>query len=92
MKLFFCSCISDSIPWSVALQDHSVLSSLVVDLVLLALFTTQHSLLAWPPVKQRLQSVLGVLTRTAYCFTTALALQVLVSHLHLPFKKVFHHD
>lgn len=92
MKPLFFSCISDSIPWSVALQDHSVLSSLVVDLVLLALFTTQHSLLAWPPVKQRLQSVLGVLTRAAYCFTTALALQVLISNLHLPFKKIFHHD
>lgn len=63
-------------PWSEALQDRSVLSSLVVDLGLLTLFTAQHSLLAWSPVKQGLQAVLGVLTRTAYCFTTALALQV----------------
>ncbi|XP_070703101.1 nurim isoform X1 [Pempheris klunzingeri] len=68
----------DSIPWSVALQDSSVLRSLVVDLGLLALFTTQHSLLAWSPVKQALQSVLGALNRTAYCFTTALALQILM--------------
>ncbi|CAF91038.1 unnamed protein product, partial [Tetraodon nigroviridis] len=68
----------DSIQWSEALQDRTVLSSLVVDLLLLALFTTQHSLLAWSPVKQTLQSVLGVLTRTAYCFSTALALQVLI--------------
>lgn len=59
-----------------ALQDGSVLRSLVVDVGLLALFTTQHSLLAWSPVKQALQAVLGVLNRTAYCFTTALALQV----------------
>lgn len=59
-----------------ALQDSSVLGSLVVDLGLLALFITQHSLLAWSPVKQALQSVLGALNRTAYCFTTVLALQV----------------
>lgn len=81
--------MKDSIPWSVALQDRSVFRSLVVDLVLLALFITQHSLLAWSPVKQTLQSVLGVLSRTAYCFTTALALQVLVSKIHLPFKCFF---
>lgn len=81
--------MKDSVPWSVALQDRSVFRSLVVDLVLLALFITQHSLLAWSPVKQTLQSVLGVLSRTAYCFTTALALQVLVSKIHLPFKCFF---
>ncbi|XP_056153994.1 nurim [Lampris incognitus] len=68
----------DFIPWSVALHDSSVLRSLGVDLGLLALFTTQHSLLAWPPVKQACQSVLGVLNRAAYCFTTALALQILM--------------
>ncbi|KAM4630538.1 nurim [Polymixia lowei] len=68
----------DSIPWSVALRDSSVLRSLGVDLGLLALFTTQHSLLAWPPVKQACQSVLGVLNRAAYCFTTAMALQILM--------------
>lgn len=90
MKPFFFSCMKDSIPWSVALQDRSVLSSLVGDLVLLALFITQHSLLAWSPVKQTLQSVLGVLTRTAYCFTTALTLQVeqLTSQILLPFKNI----
>ncbi|XP_022603100.1 nurim [Seriola dumerili] len=70
----------DSIPWSVALQDSSVLRSLVVDLGLLALFTTQHSLLSWSPVKQALQSVLGALNRTAYCFTTALALQIMMRY------------
>ncbi|XP_049458360.1 nurim [Epinephelus fuscoguttatus] len=70
----------DSIPWSVALQDSSVLRSLAVDLGLLALFITQHSLLAWSPVKQALQSVLGSLNRTAYCFTTALALQILMRY------------
>ncbi|XP_034747178.1 nurim [Etheostoma cragini] len=70
----------DSIPWSVALQDSSVLGSLVVDLGLLAFFITQHSLLAWSPVKQALQSVLGALNRTAYCFTTVLALQILMRY------------
>ncbi|KAM7373391.1 hypothetical protein PAMP_008243 [Pampus punctatissimus] len=64
----------------VALQDSSVIKSLVVDLGLLALFTAQHSLLAWSPVKQACQSVLGVLNRTAYCFTTALALQILMRY------------
>ncbi|TNM93355.1 hypothetical protein fugu_018757 [Takifugu bimaculatus] len=70
----------DSVPWSVALQDRSVLSSLLMDVVLLALFTAQHSLLAWSPVKHTLRSVLGVLARAAYCFTTALALQVLIRY------------
>ncbi|KAM6974254.1 nurim [Tautogolabrus adspersus] len=70
----------DSIPWPEALQDSSVLWSLVVDVGLLALFTTQHSLLAWSPVKQALQSVLGALNRTAYCFTTALTLQILMRY------------
>ncbi|XP_071383615.1 nurim [Centroberyx affinis] len=68
----------DSVPWSAALRDGSVLRAVGVDLGLLALFTTQHSLLAWPPVKQACQSVLGVLNRAAYCFTTALALQILM--------------
>ncbi|XP_068189605.1 nurim [Antennarius striatus] len=70
----------DSVPWSVALRDRSVLGSLLVDLGLLLLFITQHSLLAWSPVKRALQSVLGVLHRTAYCFTTGLALQVLMRY------------
>ncbi|XP_035039617.1 nurim [Hippoglossus stenolepis] len=74
------SLCQDSIPWAEALQDGSVLWSLVVDVGLLALFTTQHSLLAWAPVKQALQSVLGALNRTAYCFTTALALQILMRY------------
>ncbi|XP_017277543.1 nurim [Kryptolebias marmoratus] len=70
----------DSTPWSVALRDPSVLWSLAVDLGLLALFTAQHSLLARTPVRQLLQSALGVLSRTAYCFTTALALQILMRY------------
>lgn len=74
-----------------ALQDRSVLGSLVGDLVLLVLFTTQHSLLAWSPVKRTLQSLLGVLSRTAYCFTTALALQVEqpTFRILLPFLNMF---
>ncbi|KAM3858172.1 nurim [Diretmus argenteus] len=70
----------DSVPWSVALRDTSVLRSVVVDVGLLALFTAQHSLLAWSPVKQVCQSVLGVLNRAAYCFTTALALQIMMQY------------
>ncbi|XP_029587163.1 nurim [Salmo trutta] len=70
----------DSVPWSVALRDSSVLKSVVVDLGLLALFTVQHSLLAWAPVKQACQSVLGVLNRAMYCSTTALALQILMHY------------
>ncbi|XP_054620330.1 nurim [Dunckerocampus dactyliophorus] len=70
----------DSIPWSAALQDSTVLKSLVVDVALLALFTLQHSLLAWAPVKQACQSVLGSLNRMTYCFTTALALQILMNY------------
>lgn len=59
-----------------ALRDSSVVWSLIVDLSLLALFTAQHSILAWSPVKRTLQSMFGVLSRTVYSFTTALALQV----------------
>ncbi|XP_038822703.1 nurim [Salvelinus namaycush] len=70
----------DSVPWSVALRDSSVLKSVVVDLGLLALFIVQHSLLAWAPVKQACQSVLGVLNRAMYCSTTALALQILMHY------------
>lgn len=68
----------DLIPWSVALQKSSVLRCLLVDLGLLALFTLQHSVLAWSPVKQVCEAALGALNRTAYCFTTALVLQVLM--------------
>ncbi|XP_076862344.1 nurim [Brachyhypopomus gauderio] len=68
----------DAVPWSVALRDNVVLKALGVDLALLALFSAQHSLLAWTPVKRVSQSVLGVLNRAMYCFTTALALQVLM--------------
>ncbi|XP_008329434.2 nurim [Cynoglossus semilaevis] len=68
----------DSIPWSAALQDASVLRSVAVDVALLGLFIVQHSLLAWSPVKKVLQSALGSLNRTFYCFTTALALQILM--------------
>ncbi|KAI4872651.1 hypothetical protein NFI96_028945, partial [Prochilodus magdalenae] len=68
----------DAVPWSVALRDSDILRALGVDLVLLALFSVQHSLLAWGPVKRACQSALGVLNRAMYCFTTALALQVLM--------------
>ncbi|KAL0962511.1 hypothetical protein UPYG_G00340960 [Umbra pygmaea] len=70
----------DSVPWSFALRDSSVIKSLVVDVGLLAIFIVQHSLLAWAPVKQACQSVLGVLNRAMYCFTTALALQILMQY------------
>ncbi|XP_036433824.1 nurim [Colossoma macropomum] len=68
----------DAVPWSVALRDSEVLRALGVDLALLALFSVQHSLLAWAPVKKACQSALGVLNRAMYCSTTALALQVLM--------------
>ncbi|XP_061111085.1 nurim [Conger conger] len=68
----------DSVSWSEALRDSSVLRAAAVDLGLLALFAAQHSLLAWDPVKRACLSVLGVLNRTAYCAATALALQVLM--------------
>lgn len=66
----------DSVSWSTALRDESVLRAAGVDLALVALFAAQHSLLAWAPVKQALQSVFGVLNRAVYCTSTALALQV----------------
>ncbi|XP_048849562.1 nurim [Brienomyrus brachyistius] len=68
----------DSVSWSTALRDGSVLRAAGVDLALVALFAAQHSLLAWAPVKQALQSVFGVLNRAVYCTSTALALQVLM--------------
>ncbi|XP_010898752.1 nurim [Esox lucius] len=74
------SLCQDSVPWSVALWDSSVLNAVVVDMGLLALFVVQHSLLARAPIKQVCQSVLGVLNRAMYCFTTALTLQILMQY------------
>ncbi|KAF5883635.1 nurim, partial [Clarias magur] len=71
---------NDAAWWSVSLRDAAVLKALAVDLLLLVLFSVQHSLLAWTPVKHLCQSVLGVLNRAAYCFTTALALQLLMRY------------
>ncbi|KTF89563.1 hypothetical protein cypCar_00042795 [Cyprinus carpio] len=51
-----------------------------VDVFLLVLFSVQHSLLAWTPVKQVCQNVFGVLFRSVYCFTTAAALQILMHY------------
>ncbi|TRY82240.1 hypothetical protein DNTS_009359 [Danionella cerebrum] len=68
----------DSRSWSDALSDRSVLSSLSLDLLLLLLFSFQHSFLAWAPVKRMSLRVFGVLNRSFYCFTTAAALQVLM--------------
>ena len=73
---------TDSVPWSVALRDSSVLWSVCVDVGLLVFFTAQHSLLAWLPVKQACQDVLGVLNRTVYCSSTALTLQVTHTHTY----------
>ncbi|XP_039546966.1 nurim-like isoform X2 [Pimephales promelas] len=70
--------IEDSVPWSVALRDGVVLKAVAVDVFLLVLFSFQHSVLAWAPVKSVCQRVFGVLSRTVYCFTTAAALQLLM--------------
>ncbi|KAL1254923.1 hypothetical protein QQF64_012984 [Cirrhinus molitorella] len=72
----------DSVPWSVALRDGVVLKAVAVDVFLLVLFSLQHSLLAWAPVKSVCQNVFGVLSRTVYCFTTAAALQILMHYWH----------
>ncbi|TUP51214.1 Cathepsin S [Bagarius yarrelli] len=42
----------DAVWWSVALRDAPVLKCLSVDLFLLLMFSVQHSLLAWTPVKR----------------------------------------
>ncbi|CAL8292608.1 unnamed protein product [Merluccius merluccius] len=68
----------DDVSWRDALGDGAVLGPLAVDAGLLALFVAQHSLLAWAPVKRVYQSCLGVLSRAAYCSSTALALQILM--------------
>ncbi|XP_062854230.1 nurim [Trichomycterus rosablanca] len=70
----------DGVTWSAALRDPAVLRALAVDVSLLLVFSLQHSVLAWAPIKSALQSVLGVLNRAAYCFTTALALQALMHY------------
>ncbi|XP_028820295.1 nurim-like [Denticeps clupeoides] len=68
----------DSVSWSLVLRDVSVLKALCVDVGLLGLFTVQHSLLAWSPVKQACGSVLGSLNRAVYCAATAATLQLLM--------------
>uniref|UniRef100_A0A672LSE2 Nurim n=1 Tax=Sinocyclocheilus grahami TaxID=75366 RepID=A0A672LSE2_SINGR len=77
----FCLCfLSDSVAWSVALRDGVVLKAVAVDVLLLVLFSLQHSLLARTPVKRVCQNVFGVLSRSVYCFTTAVALQILMHY------------
>ncbi|XP_030203324.1 nurim [Gadus morhua] len=68
----------DKVAWTEALSDGAVLGALALDAGLLALFVAQHSLLAWAPVKQVYQAGLGVLSRAAYCCSTAVALQILM--------------
>ncbi|CAL9691701.1 unnamed protein product [Knipowitschia caucasica] len=68
----------DSVAWSSALCDPRVLGSLLGDLCLVGLFALQHSVLAWTPVKQVCERSLGAMSRSVYCFTTALTLQVLM--------------
>ncbi|KAK7124199.1 hypothetical protein R3I94_018533 [Phoxinus phoxinus] len=68
----------DSVPWSVALRDGVVLKAVAVDVLLLVLFSLQHSVLARAPVKRVCESVFGVLSRSVYCFSTAAALQMLM--------------
>ncbi|KAM9323907.1 nurim [Gastrophryne carolinensis] len=66
--------------WSDAIRDPHFLRSLAIDLALLFLFVLQHSLMAWPAVKEGVTRVFGVLQRSIYILCTALSLQILMRY------------
>lgn len=66
--------------WSDAGRDAAFLRSLGLDVALLILFVLQHSLMAWPAVKDTVAKVFGVLQRSVYILCTAVSLQVLMRY------------
>ncbi|XP_073438265.1 nurim [Dendrobates tinctorius] len=66
--------------WRDAVGDSSFLRSLGLNVALLILFVIQHSLMAWPTVKEAVVKVFGVLQRSVYILCTAASLQILMRY------------
>ncbi|KAG9466703.1 hypothetical protein GDO78_016241 [Eleutherodactylus coqui] len=66
--------------WSDAGRDVAFLRSLGINVALLLLFVVQHSLMAWPAVKDTVVKVFGVLQRSVYILCTAVSLQILMRY------------
>ncbi|PIO29316.1 hypothetical protein AB205_0083520 [Aquarana catesbeiana] len=62
--------------WKDAIGDSEFLRSLGINLALLLVFVFQHSLMAWPLLKEGVTRVFGVLQRSVYILCTAVSLQV----------------
>lgn len=70
------------VSWREAVGDAAFLRSLGIDVALLVLFVLQHSLMAWPAVKDIVVKVFGVLQRSVYILCTAASLQVMMRCWH----------
>ncbi|XP_040287238.1 nurim [Bufo bufo] len=68
------------VPWGEAVGDAAFLRSLGINVALLVLFVLQHSLMAWPVVKDIVVKMFGVLQRSVYILCTALSLQILMRY------------
>ncbi|XP_073532564.1 nurim [Phyllobates terribilis] len=66
--------------WRDAVGDASFLRSLGINVALLILFVVQHSLMAWPAVKEAVVKVFGVLQRSVYILCTAASLQIMMRY------------
>ncbi|XP_077124152.1 nurim [Ranitomeya variabilis] len=66
--------------WRDAVGDASFLRSLGLNVALLIIFVIQHSLMAWPAVKEAVVKVFGVLQRSVYILCTAASLQILMRY------------
>ncbi|XP_069585383.1 nurim [Ranitomeya imitator] len=66
--------------WRDAVGDASFLRSLGLNVALLIIFVVQHSLMAWPAVKEAVVKVFGVLQRSVYILCTAASLQILMRY------------
>ncbi|KAM3928828.1 nurim isoform 2-T2 [Leptodactylus fuscus] len=69
-----------AILWRDAVRDASFLRPLGMNVALLVLFVLQHSLMAWPAVKEVVEKVFGVLQRSVYILCTAATLQILMRY------------
>ncbi|KAM4027789.1 nurim [Anomaloglossus baeobatrachus] len=66
--------------WRDAVGDAAFLRSLGINVALLVLFVIQHSLMAWPLVKEAVLKVFGVLQRSMYILCTAASLQIMMRY------------
>ncbi|XP_018416144.1 PREDICTED: nurim [Nanorana parkeri] len=66
--------------WRDAIGDSHFLRCLGINMALLLVFVSQHSLMAWSPLKEGVTRVFGVLQRSVYILCTALSLQIMMRY------------